>query len=72
MPAAAGQTGRNPEARRRDQKARRALRRRSTDPASPAANPSAMLGPDVFRAQLRLPPGTVRPPGRGPSAALCC
>ena len=50
LPAAAGQTGRNPQAGRRGQKARRALRRRQTDPTSPAAGSSGAMGPDVFRA----------------------
>ncbi len=56
--------------RRRGQKARRALRRRQADPASPAAGSPSALGPDVFRAQLRLPTGTLRPSGGGPSATL--
>ncbi len=46
--------------------------RRQTDPASPAAGSPAALGPDVFRAQLRLPTGTLRPSGGGPSATLYC
>src|ERR1700676_1083750 len=30
------------------------------------------VGPDVFRAQLRLPTGTLRPSGGGPSATIHC
>ena len=56
--------------RRRGQKARRALRRRQADPACPAAGPSSAVGSDVFRAQLRLPTGTLRPSDRGPGATL--
>src|SRR5580693_9299668 len=60
-PAATGQAGRNPEAGRRDQKARRALRRRQTDSAGYAASSPRAVGPDVFRAQLRLSTGALRP-----------
>src|SRR4029077_20164147 len=72
LPAAAGQTGRNTQAGRRVQKARRALRRRQTDPASPAAGFPGAVGPDVFQAQLRLPTGTLRPSGGSPSATIHC
>ena len=72
LPAAAGQAGRNTQAGRRGQKTRRALRRRPTDPASLAAGPPEALGPDIFRAQLRLPTGTLRSSGGGPSATIHC
>src|SRR6516164_5930879 len=42
------QAGRNPQAGRWGQKARRALRRRPTDPASLAAGSAGAMGPDVF------------------------
>src|SRR6516165_455194 len=66
------QAGRNPQAGRWGQKARRALRRRPTDPASLAAGSAGAVGPDVFRAQLRLPTGTLRPSGSSPSATIHC
>jgi len=72
LPAAAGQAGRNTQAGRRGQKARRAVRRRPTDPASLAAGSPEAVGPDIFRAQLRLPTGTLRPSGGGPSATIHC
>src|SRR5882757_7684504 len=72
LPAAAGQAGRNTQAGRRVQKARRTLRRRQTDPASPAAGSPRAVGSDVFRAQLRLPTGTLRPSGGSPSATIRC
>ena len=59
-PAAAGQTGGNPQAGRRGQKTRRAMRHRQTDPASLAAGSPKALGPNVFRTQLRLPARTLR------------
>src|SRR5208282_2514679 len=70
LSAAAGQTGRNPEAGRRDQKARRALRRRQADSAGYAASSPSAVGPDVFRAQLRLSTGALRPSGSGSGATL--
>src|SRR5580658_8735818 len=70
LSAAAGQTGRNPQAGRRDQKARRALRRRQTDSAGYAASSPRAVGPDVFRAQLRLSTGALRPSGSGSGATL--
>src|SRR5271170_5543154 len=51
-------------------KARRPLRCRQTDPAGLAAGSSGAMGPDVLRAQLRLPTGAIRPPGGGPGAAI--
>ena len=66
----AGQAGRNSQAGRRGQKARRALRRRPTDPASPAAGSPGAVGPNVLRAQLRLPAGAIRSPGGGPGTAV--
>src|SRR5882724_11774992 len=66
LPAATGQAGRNTQAGWRDQKARRALRRRQADPAGLAAGPPGTVGPNVLRAQLRLPTGALRPPGGGP------
>src|SRR6266481_4996111 len=59
-----------PKAGWRDQKARRTLRCRQTDPAGLAASSPEAVGPDVLRAQLRLPTGPIRPPGGGPGAAL--
>ncbi|WP_352707486.1 group II intron maturase-specific domain-containing protein [Mesorhizobium sp. M0195] len=49
---------RNPQAGRRGQKTRRTLRRRQTDPASPAAGLARAVGRDILGAQLWLPPGT--------------
>ena len=43
------------------------LIQQAVSPGSPTA-----VGPDVFRAQLRFPTGTLRPSGRGPSAMLHC
>src|SRR5271167_3978981 len=63
-------TGRNPQAGRRDQKARRALRRRQTDSAGYAASSPRAVGPDVLRAQLRLSTGALRPSGSGSGATL--
>src|SRR5271163_2764578 len=63
---------RNTQAGRRGQKTRRALRRRQTDPASPAADSPEAVGPNVFQAQLRLPTGTLRPSGGSPSATIHC
>ena len=60
LPAVAGQTGRDTQAGRRGQKARRALRRRQADPAGVAAGAPKALGPNVFRTELRLPAGTLR------------
>src|SRR6266436_5882656 len=65
LPAEAGQAGRNTQAGRWSQKTRRAVRRRPTDPASLAAGSPEAVGPDIFRAQLRLPTGTLRPSGGG-------
>ena len=42
------------------------------DPASAAAGSPGAVGPDVFRAQLRLPAETLRPSGGGPSTTLHC
>ena len=66
----AGRTGRNPEAGRRDQKARRALRRRQPNSAGYAASSPRAVGPDVFRAQLRLSTGALRPSGSGSGATF--
>ena len=63
------QTGRYPKAGRRGQTARRAMYRRSTDSASGAAGAPTAVGPDVFRAQLRIPTGTFGASGRSPGAA---
>ena len=41
-------------------------------PASLAAGSPEALGPDIFRAQLRLPTGTLRSSGGGPSATIHC
>jgi hypothetical protein len=66
LPAATGQTGRNTQTGRRGQETRRPLRRRQTDPAGAASGSAKALGSDVFRAQLRLSPATLGPPGGGP------
>ena len=49
-----------------------ALCRRQTDSASHAAGSPGAVGSNVLQAQLRLPTGALRPPSRGPSAALHC
>src|SRR5262249_6192082 len=71
LPAATGQTGRDTQTGRRGQETRRPLCRRQTDPTGRAAGSAKALGPDVLRAQLRLPPRTFRPSGRGPGATVC-
>ncbi len=40
------------------------------DPAGDPAGAARRLGPDVLRAQLRLPPGALGPPGGGPAQEL--
>ena len=44
--------------------------RRSTDSASGAAGAPTAVGPDVFRAQLRIPTGTFGASSRGPGASV--
>ena len=36
----------------------------------PAAGSPGAVGPNILRAQLRLPAGAIRPPGGGPGAAI--
>src|SRR5206468_6673650 len=57
LPAAAGQAGRNPQAGRRGQKARRTLRRRQTDPASPAAGLQEQWDPTFSKRSYGFRPG---------------
>src|SRR6266446_951254 len=70
LPAAAGASGEDPEAGRRDAQPWHSNRDRSGDSAGgPAAAPAA-VGPDIQRAQLRLPAGPLRPPSGGAGASL--
>src|SRR5215813_14065727 len=76
---AAGASGENPEAGRRDAQPRHSNRDRSCDPAGGLAATSAAVGPDIQRAQLRLPAGPLRPPSGGAGASphhrrlsVCC
>jgi len=66
LPAATGTSGENPETGRRDAQPND----RSRDPAGGPAAASAAIGPDIQRAQFRLPAGTLRPPGGGVGASL--
>ena len=70
LPAATGASGENPEAGRRDTQPRHSNRDRSCDPAGGPAATSAAVGPDIQRAQLRLPAGSLRSPGSGAGASL--
>src|SRR6266850_8511234 len=63
-------SGEDPEAGRRDAQPWHSNRDRSRDSAGgPAAAPAA-VGPDIQRAQLRLPAGPLRPPSGGAGASL--
>ena len=50
---------------------RHSKRDRSRDPASGSTAAPAAVGPDIQRAQLRLPTGSLRSPGGGAGASLC-
>jgi hypothetical protein len=60
----------NPQAGRRDAKAWHPDGVGSIHPAGGDAGSAETLGPDVFRAQLRVPAGTVGSSGSGTSAAV--
>ena len=70
LPAATGASGENPEAGWRDAQPRHSNRDRPRDSAGNPAAASAVMGPDIQRAQLRLPAGPLRSPSGGAGGSL--
>src|SRR5215471_17398997 len=70
LSAAAGASGEDPEAGRRDAQPWHSNRDRSRDPAGGPAAAAAAVGSDIQRAQLRLPAGPLGPPGGDAGASL--